>query len=396
MKLLKNLAKAAQSITGGWHRLIHEPFAGAWQQGRELTREETGSFFAVFACATKIAQDISKMPTLAGENPPAVLRRPNHYQTLQQFLECWIHSKLFRGNTYIYLQHGIHGKIEAMYVLNPDLVKPLIDDDGTVYYEIETDRLNRQEKQIVPHQYILHDRWNCFYHPLVGLPPVMACAVAAGNGLAIQKHSRSFFRNRSVLSGILTAPGHIDKDKAKLLGERWNEAYSGENVGKTAVLGDGMAFQNITMSALDSQLIEQLRLSAEIVCSAFKIPPFLIGFGNLPAGMKVSDLHELYYSSCLQALLEAIENLLSGALGQTIEFDLDSLIRMDAFTRTEVLSANVGSALMTPNEARAKLGLPPVEGGDSPYLQQQNFSLSALARRDAGDNPFGKQNADPR
>jgi hypothetical protein len=30
-----------------------------------------------------------------------------------------------------------------------------------------------------------------------------------------------------------------------------------------------------------------------------------------------------------------------------------------------------------------------VEGGDSAYLQQQNFSLEALAKRDAQPDPFG-------
>jgi hypothetical protein len=39
------------------------------------------------------------------------------------------------------------------------------------------------------------------------------------------------------------------------------------------------------------------------------------------------------------------------------------------------------------NEARATIGLPPVEGGDTPYLQQQNYALSALARRDTQPAP---------
>jgi hypothetical protein len=32
--------------------------------------------------------------------------------------------------------------------------------------------------------------------------------------------------------------------------------------------------------------------------------------------------------------------------------------------------------------------LKPVKGGKSPYLQQQNYSLEALAKRDAQDDPF--------
>jgi hypothetical protein len=43
---------------------------------------------------------------------------------------------------------------------------------------------------------------------------------------------------------------------------------------------------------------------------------------------------------------------------------------------------------MSPNEGRAKFDLKPVAGGDNPYLQQQNYSLEALAKRDAQADPF--------
>jgi hypothetical protein len=45
---------------------------------------------------------------------------------------------------------------------------------------------------------------------------------------------------------------------------------------------------------------------------------------------------------------------------------------------------------MSPDEARERyFGLGPVEGGDTPYMQQQMFSLKALAQRDKND-PFSK------
>lgn len=48
------------------------------------------------------------------------------------------------------------------------------------------------------------------------------------------------------------------------------------------------------------------------------------------------------------------------------------------------------NTILTPNEARKSENLPPVEGGDSLFLQQQNFSLAALAKRDASEDPFAK------
>lgn len=43
---------------------------------------------------------------------------------------------------------------------------------------------------------------------------------------------------------------------------------------------------------------------------------------------------------------------------------------------------------MAPNEGRYRLNLPPVDGGESPMIQVQNYSLAALAKRDAQSDPF--------
>jgi phage portal protein BeeE len=43
---------------------------------------------------------------------------------------------------------------------------------------------------------------------------------------------------------------------------------------------------------------------------------------------------------------------------------------------------------MTPDEARARIDLPPTPGGNVVYRQQQDFSLEALSKRDAKDDPF--------
>jgi len=48
----------------------------------------------------------------------------------------------------------------------------------------------------------------------------------------------------------------------------------------------------------------------------------------------------------------------------------------------QATSQAIGAGFMSPNEARAKFDLKPVDGGDTPYLQQQNYSLAALNRRD--------------
>lgn len=207
--------------TGVW-RSIYESFTGAWQRNVVLEREDVLSFHAVFSCISLISKDIGKMPlelkkkdgdiwVRAKDDRLKFLEKPNHFQTMQQFLEYWIISKCRNGNTYILKLRNAFGVVEQLIVLNPDLVKPLVSDKGAVFYQINTDLLAQQsEAVILPASEIMHDRWNCLYHPLVGLSPITACGLAASNGIAIQKYGATFFNNMSRPSGILTAPGHID------------------------------------------------------------------------------------------------------------------------------------------------------------------------------------------
>lgn len=384
---------------GGYH--------ANFQQDVELSREDLIAHHAVFTCVSLIAQDIGKMPILLKKKEQNVLvsvdipehlsflKKPNHYETWQQFNEHWTHSLQLRGNAYILKVRDIFsGKFVGLRVLNPDRVTPLIAENGDIYYQLSDDRLNQTQNEILPASEIIHDRINCFHHPLVGLSPITACAVTAGHGLDIIKSQRKHFKNNSRPGGILTAPGSISKEKAEEIKTQWNEKYSGDNVGCTAVVGDSMKFEPISISAADSQLIEQLKMSNEIICAVFHVPPFKIGIGTIPAGQKVSDLNEIYYSDCLQSIIEARENLLDDGLDLPLRdkveacLDLDFLIRMDGMSQMMRLKEGVGAAIMTPNEARQKLGLLPIEGGNTVYMQQQNYSLSDLNKRSQKEDPF--------
>ncbi|HDW7199261.1 TPA: phage portal protein, partial [Escherichia coli] len=140
------------------------------------------------------------------------------------------------------------------------------------------------------------------------------------------------------------------------------------------------------------QTVEQLKMTAEIVCSVFRVPAYKIGVGQPPSSDNVEALEQQYYSQCLQTLIESIELLLDEALetgeNESTEFDVTTLLRMDSERRMKTLGDAVKNTLLTPNEARKRENLPPLAGGDALYLQQQNYSLEALSRRDAREDPF--------
>ena len=402
----------------GWYRIL-ESFSGAWQSNVEIKHDIVLSYHAVYACMTLIASDIAKLRVKLvaqdGEGiwtetaSPAyspVLRKPNHFQNRIQFWENWVLSKLSHGNTYVLKERDGRGVVVALYVLDPTRVQVLVSDSGDVFYRLSADNLPGVASDVtVPAREIIHDRYNCLFHPLIGTSPIFASGLAATQGLNIQNGSAAFFGNGALPSGILSTTERIQDDTAARLKAHWESNYSGpEGIGKIAVLGDGLKFERMAMTSVDAQLIEQLKWTAEVVCSTFHVPPYKIGVGQMPTYNNIQSLNVEYYSQCLQRLIEDAELCLDEGLGigegvaiggsvYGTEFDLDGLLRMDSVTQMEVLKQ--GSGVLTIDEMRRKLSLAKTEGGDSVYLQEQNYSLAALAKRDAQADPFATGGQSP-
>lgn len=383
---------------GGWLPIVRESFAGAWQQNVTIKNDVVLTYFAVFSCMTLIASDIAKLRIrLVKQNKdgiwqevknPAydpIIRKPNHFQNRIQFVESWILSKLTNGNVYALKKRDDRGVVSALYILDPNRVQPLISDSGEVFYRLSSDSIAGVEDDVtVPAREIIHDRFNCLFHPLVGLSPIVAAGLAAMQGYEIQNDSTLFFKNGARPGGILTAPGAISDETAKELKEYWEANFTGRSAGKIAVLGDGLKYEAMRAHASDSQLVEQLKWTAEMVCSVFHVPPYKIGIGQMPSYNNIQSLNVEYYAQALQKLMEDFEACVDEGLnvkpGLGIEFEIDGLLRMDSVAQMDVLEK--ARSVMTLDERRKRLDLLPVTGGDTIYLQQQDHSIEAIAARD--------------
>lgn len=395
----KSVLSSVPGSGRGWFPWVSEPYAGAWQRDDELKVKDVLCSPIVYACITLIANDIGKLRArLVKKDDNGIwsevetsspfwlpLRNPNRYQNHIQFKQWWMMSKLRFGNTYALKERDNAKRVVRLYVLDPCRVTPMVSDDGSVFYQLSQDNLaGVPEASItVPASEIIHDRMNCLYHPLCGISPLYAAAIAAGIGIKIQRNVASFFGNSSTPSGILIAPGNITPENAKNVKEAWDAGYSGINSGKVAVLGDGMRFEPMSQKATDSQLIETMQWSDERICSVFHVPAYKVGVGDTPSYNNIEALDRAYYSSCLQTPIEEMEACLDDGLGldgvtRGVDLDLDGLMRMDSKTQMETISAGIQAKAYTINDGRKKLNLPPIDGGDTMYMQLQDLPISEV------------------
>jgi HK97 family phage portal protein len=388
-----------------WWPIVREPFTGAWQKNIGQQVDTVTSYFAVYACVSLIAGDMGKLrlrlltetndgiwqeaPSTASAFWP-VLRKPNHFQTRNQFIECWMNSKLLHGNTYVLKERDQRNVVARLYILDPVRTKPLVAPDGAVFYALHSDNLSGIPIEItIPASEIIHDRIGApNFHPLCGVSPLYAAGLPVVQGLTIQQQSATFFQKGSRPGGVLSSPHEVTEQQALMYKTQWEQNFSGENAGRVAVVGNGMKYEPMGVPAEEAQLIEQLKWTAENVCSVFHVPPYMIGITAPPTYNNVEALQQVYYSQCLQVYLEAIEALLDDGLElgndrsgiYRTDFDLDDLLRMDTATMIASIGNGMKASIFSPNEARAKFNMRPVRGGEFPLAQQQNMTLEALAQ----------------
>lgn len=399
----------------GWFNVVREGFAGAWQA--DIVVESTDcllAFSTVYTCVDLISSDISTLriklvefrdgvwieTTNSAYSP--VLRKPNSYQTRQQFLSSWLVSKLLYGNTFVLKQRDNRNVVVALHVLDPRAVQLKITSDGGVYYSLTHDRLARTEGEIiVPASEMIHDRCMTPFHPLLGVPPLYAAGMSATQGRKIQKNSSKFFAGMSRPGGHLTSDSEIDDETAERLKRDFETKFGGDNMGRLLVTGSGLKFEPLAMPAEQAQLIEQLKYTGEDVCRPFHVPLYKAGLGAPPTFNNIGQLAQDYYDSALKVHIEAIEALLDEGLGldgvtMGTMLDIDSLLRMDPVARMEVADKATKAWIWSIDEARRadnKLPLPN-SLGKLPWMQQQNYPMNVLAKR-TDVTPTAAPAADP-
>lgn len=415
--LLSWSGSAIRSSLRFFNTTIEEPFTGAWQRNIGARAESSIENFAAFACVTQTANDVSKLEIEIKKRMQHgvwkvdysrkyrylrdLFDHPNPNQNIQDFLFRWVTSLQTFGNAFVFVDWD--GEIPVgMYLLDPCRVAVERSNDGEIFYRVSADRvIGLYQDFVFTSEQIIHHRINPIFDDMIGIPPLLAAMIHIMSSNEQGKTAFEFYKNAARPSGILIAPNDINEEEVKQLKEDMTNATTGrQNAGRLFVISGGVQYQQLSQSAHDQQLIEQMKFNAEAICACFHVPTYMI-LGNAPSYNNIEALSQEYFQKALQFIIVGIEkNLYRGLrLNQTAddiypEFNLHNLLRMDKTSRYKSYGEGIKAGWMTPNEARAQEDLEPLEGGDTAYMQQQNYSLAALAARDA-TNPLVVKPTDP-
>ena len=377
------------------------PFGDGYQRGLTMggnSRNVPAVYAAVMSNARAVSQcwprhkEIvdGKHSVITTSPASRLLRYPNEYQTFDQFIYNVVSLMLFEGECIALIIRDNRSAPVALHICPKGSASPQISPDtGEVFYSIgENPMVPDKIDYVVPARDIIHFRQHTPRHPLIGESPIKAAALAVGINVALSETQAAFFNNMNRPSGILSTETVLSKEQMLRLREAFDEQSKDWAKGKMPILGGGLKFEQLSVNSVDAQLIESQRMSMEDIARVFGVPLPIIGDLSKATLSNVEQLISMWLSISLGSLLENIERSLDRAFDlpatQYIELDVDALLRTDFMGRIEGLTKGVQGGLFTPNEAREKEGLEPVESGNIPYLQAQMTPINLLKQIASG------------
>lgn len=308
-------------------------------------------------------------------------QRPNAYQTWQDLIEQYVAALEIQGNFYAEVKRNRFGNVfEIVPFRYQNNVSVEMNHMGQVYYTYSTnDGKGRVIKKTYAPNDILHVKLFST-DGYRGLSPITQTARAIGIAISGESTAASMFEKGGKPAGVLQTDEVFDDDDDSIqrLRDQWQELYGGpDNSGKIAVLESGLKFQSVSMSAVDSQLLEQRKFTREQISSIFRVPLHML---QAASGMKYASVegnNKSFYKDALMPIAIKLQHAVNEILPEnhTIELDEKEFVRGDRETQVKTVKEMVTAGLMSVNEGRDELGLEPVEGGDVFAVQTNNLTF---------------------
>ncbi|SDV49812.1 phage portal protein [Chitinasiproducens palmae] len=369
--------------------------------GKSVSVDSAMQLSAVWACVRLLSETVSTLPlkvyrklpdgsrAVATEHPLYRLlsRSPNAEMTPGRFMLFIVASICLRGNAFVE-KRRIGGRVVALTPLLPQLMVVERLANGQLQYTYTEQGVARH----IAAKDMMHIR-GFGLDGVCGMHPISAGRDVFGAAMAAEEAAAKVFAQGMQASGFLTHEnGTLKPDQREKL-RKSLAAFSGStNAGKVMVLEAGLKYQGISMNPDAAQMLETLALSIELICSWFKVPPFMIGHmdkqSSWAASVEAQNLH--FLTNSLRPILDNIEQEITRCLIDPVdadsiyaEFSVEALLRADSAGRAAFYNVALQNGWMSRNEVRRLENLPPIPGGDVYTVQTNLTPIELLGRAEA-------------
>lgn len=385
-KAASNLAKFLFAPT--WMRHAFSKFSTA-----KLINEGYKANAAVSACATTLQLTFPEPPLLAGIEEDGrfvpnykheimrLLRNPNPDMGMAEFMQFVITYAPICGNTYLWKQRAVNGKVLALWPFSDLQITPMIGHDTSegfvAYYEYDS---GDGKKYPIPKSEIIQWKWMIDpQNPAKGIGAIELSAREVDRDNEATSYIFALLKNNAVPPVVITLEEGDDptQDEKDAMALKWVQKHSS---GQPAFITHGMKAEQMgydlhKLAAETLADVPETRIAAN-----FHVPPSVAG---LNVGVKRSDYgdtaaRKAFTEQTLMALWRSFASELLNGLRDdynlpenfVLWFDIRNVgalqeLKKDQWTRVD---ESWKSGMLTRAEAKLELGMKPLPGDNVYYV----------------------------
>tara|TARA_R110000796_G_scaffold250849_1_gene380982 strand:- start:3019 stop:5079 length:2061 start_codon:yes stop_codon:yes gene_type:complete len=367
----------------------------------------------VYKCISMIANNGSsvKMKVYSGdqllENHPLIslLERPNPLQSGVEYFHSMISYLLISGNSYM-LRDKENTAPNELYLLRPDRVEikatsSMIPD--SYKYKINNQVINEYAvDKFTGASQLKHVKlWNPL-DDFYGLSPIVAGAYNIDQHNLAGLHNVGLLKNGCTPSAMLKFQPKdetgmtatlTDDQRSSILEDLEFRFKGSNNSGRPMLLEGDFEYVQMGLNPKDMDFLELMNMSAREIALCFGVPSQLVGIADQTYA-NVAEARLSLYEETIIPLLNRIESDLNEWLAPlydgdiSIKYDIDSIPAM-AEKRKQIfanVSMGVDKGIISRNEARERLGLEPIDGGDTILVPSNLFPLGEVSNSPAEED----------
>ena len=361
----------------------------------------------VYKCVNEISNGVAAVPfkLMRGDQPiddhPLLdlLQRPNPTHSGSEYFQKVVSYLLLSGNTYQLRVGSDSQPPNELFTLRPDRIRIKTDKHRfmPIAYEYCIDG---QVKAVYPIDQITGQsevKQTKLFNPVddyMGQSPIMPSASDIDQHNLSAKHNTHLLVNGARPSGAVVYKPRDEVGSMTMLTDSQREQlrndlqqrFTGTNgAGKTMILEGDFDYKEMGLSPKDMDFATMRNMSAQDIALVFGVPAQLIGIGNSQTYNNMAEARLALYEETIIPLLRHLESDLNEWLvplygdDLTLTYDIDGIPAITERRRmvTDNILRAVNEGVLTRNEARERLGLEPISGGDEVYIPANLFPLGS-------------------
>ncbi|MBH3405704.1 phage portal protein [Pseudomonas glycinae] len=353
------------------------------KSGVKVTTKTALSISMVWSCVKILSESLSGLPLKLYEDKQGgrslvdrndrmlkLLRKPNPYMTMLNFLKFVVVNMALRGNAFALIERNRNGDPIGLVPLDGRTVK--IDTEDDLIYWVTP---GEGDPYPVSPEHMLHFKLFSL-DGIVGLSPIEHQAETMGLAKAGQQWSARFMRKGGFTGGYVIYEQFLTKAQQAQVMEKFPDVRKADvdDIGKMAILQGNPKIVPAGISQKDAQFIESQQFQEEAIAGIYGVPLWLANRAGKTSIMGSNLEQQLtgFITFGLKPYVDAVEDEFNDKLyrvkSRFSEFTVEGLLRADSAGRAtyygSALGGSGGSGWMTINEVRVKENLPPLEGAE--------------------------------